>query len=155
MMRYITQRLRMLLPVLLLVFALGGQAVVPASALACGSANGGSATDQVKNGIDPGGSGSTTCSGTNGVKTAISAAVTVLSVVIGAAAVIMILVSGFRYITSGGDSNKVSAAKGALIYALVGLLIAALAQLLVHFVLHQANNAITPPATPPSKSKHS
>jgi hypothetical protein len=52
----------------------------------------------------------------------------------------MIIVAGLKYIASAGDSNKVSSAKSTLIYALVGVLIAALAQLLVHFVLHQASN---------------
>jgi hypothetical protein len=61
--------------------------------------------------------------------------VQILSILAGVAAVIMIIVSGFRYITSGGDPQKVAGAKNALIYALVGLIIAALAQVIVHFVL--------------------
>jgi Type IV secretion system pilin len=62
--------------------------------------------------------------------------VNILSIVVGAVAVIVVVYSGFRYITSGGDSNKVSAAKNTLIYALVGVAVAALAQTLIHFVLH-------------------
>jgi hypothetical protein len=139
-MKHIKQKLRTILPVLLLVFALGGQALVPAGAFACGSSTG-SSTARVINGADPGG---TDCSG-DGVDHVLQAAVTVLSFVIGAAAVIMIIVSGFRYITSGGDSNKVSGAKSTLIYALVGVFIAAIAQLLVHFALYQSNNAVNPP----------
>lgn len=60
------------------------------------------------------------------------------SVVIGAAAVIMILFGGFRYITSGGDSGRVGSAKNTLIYAIVGLIIVALAQVIVHYVIVQS-----------------
>lgn len=58
-----------------------------------------------------------------------------LSVIVGVIAVIMIIVGGFRYITSGGDSGNVSGAKNTLIYAIVGLIIVALAQFIVNFVL--------------------
>ncbi|MDB5169977.1 MAG: rane protein of unknown function [Candidatus Saccharibacteria bacterium] len=61
--------------------------------------------------------------------------VNILSVVVGVAAVIMIVVAGFKYITSGGDANNVAAAKKTIIYAIVGLIIVALAQFIVHFVL--------------------
>ena len=72
--------------------------------------------------------------------------VTTFSVVVGIVAVIMIIVGGFRYITSGGDSGKVGNAKNSLIYAIVGLIIVALAQLIVHFVLNQSSNITTAPA---------
>lgn len=61
--------------------------------------------------------------------------VNLLSFFVGLAAVIMIIVSGYKYVTAGGDSNKVSNAKNTLIYALIGLVVAALAQGLVKFVL--------------------
>ncbi len=58
-----------------------------------------------------------------------------ISVIVGVVAVIMIIYGGFRYITSGGDSAGVGAAKNTIIYALVGLIIVALAQVIVKFVL--------------------
>ena len=61
--------------------------------------------------------------------------VNILSVIVGVVAVIMIIVGGFRYITSGGDSGNVSSAKNTLIYAIVGLIIVALAHFILHFVL--------------------
>lgn len=61
--------------------------------------------------------------------------VNVFSVIVGIVAVIMIIWGGFRYITSGGDSGNVSAAKNIIIYALVGLVIVAFAQIIVRFVL--------------------
>ena len=65
------------------------------------------------------------------------------SIIVGAAAVIMIIYGGFRYITSGGESGRVGSAKNALLYAIIGLVIVALAQLIIHFVLNQANNVGT------------
>jgi Type IV secretion system pilin len=83
-----------------------------------------------------------TC-GTNAGQTTITSIVRVtvdiLSIIIGVAAVIMVMVAGFKYITSAGNSTNISSAKTTLIYALVGLFIAALAQFLVHFVLSAAS----------------
>ena len=66
--------------------------------------------------------------------------VNLFSIVVGAISVIMIIYGGFRYITSGGASEKVGEAKKTLIYAIIGLIVVALAQLIIHFVLNQANN---------------
>jgi len=66
----------------------------------------------------------------------------VMTVIIGLIAVIMIIVGGTKFITSGGDSGKVSSARSTLISAVVGLVIVALAQIVVQFVLKNA----TPPA---------
>lgn len=66
--------------------------------------------------------------------------VTLFSIIVGVVSILMIIYGGFRYITSGGDSGKVGNAKNTLIYAIVGLVIVALAQLIVHFVLNQASN---------------
>ncbi len=64
--------------------------------------------------------------------------VTMVSYIAGIAAIIMIIVAAIRYTTSGGDATRVSAAKSALIYALIGIAVAGLAQILVHFVLSSA-----------------
>ncbi|MBI5357899.1 hypothetical protein HZB74_03575 [Candidatus Saccharibacteria bacterium] len=61
--------------------------------------------------------------------------INIMSIIVGIAAVIMIIVSGFRYITSAGDSNQISSAKNTFIYAIVGLIVVALAQTIVKFVL--------------------
>ncbi len=75
----------------------------------------------------------------SGITEAAATVVNILSVVVGIAAIIMIIYSGFRYITSAGDTGRVTSAKNTLIYALIGLVIAGLAQFLVHFVLNQAS----------------
>ena len=63
----------------------------------------------------------------------------ILSIVVGLAAVIMVIIAGLKYITSGGDAEKVKGAKNTLIYALIGLVVVAFAQIIVHFVLTQVS----------------
>jgi hypothetical protein len=60
-------------------------------------------------------------------------------VIVGVAAVIMIIIGGFRYITSSGDSASVNSAKNTILYAIIGLVIVALAQVIVRFVLNQVS----------------
>jgi hypothetical protein len=83
------------------------------------------------------------CDG-SGVNNILSTVVSILSIVVGVAAIIMIIASGLKYVTSGGDSGKVASAKNTLIYALIGIAVAALAQFLVHFVLAQSSKATLP-----------
>lgn len=78
----------------------------------------------------------------SGVTKAVHAAVNILSFVVGIVAIIMIILAGFKYITSGGEAARVGNAKSTLIYAIIGLAIAALAQILVHFVLFQTHKAV-------------
>lgn len=59
----------------------------------------------------------------------------ILSAVVGVVAVIMIIYGGFRYVASGGKQESVTSAKNTILYAIVGLIIVALAQAIVHFVL--------------------
>ena len=77
--------------------------------------------------------------GTNNLNELLKQIINYFSIIVGVIAVIMIIVGGLRYITSGGESGKVGSAKTTIIYALVGLVVVALAQLIVHFVLGQAN----------------
>jgi vacuolar-type H+-ATPase subunit I/STV1 len=69
--------------------------------------------------------------------------INIFSVVVGIVAVIMIIVGGFRYITSGGDSGNVTGAKNTILYAIVGLVIVALAQFIVKFVLNKSTALTT------------
>lgn len=61
----------------------------------------------------------------------------VFSIIVGVLAVIMIIYGGARYVTSGGDSGKVGESKNTIIFALIGLVIVALAQFIVKFVLNR------------------
>lgn len=61
--------------------------------------------------------------------------VDIFSIVVGVVSVIMIIIGGFRYIISNGDSNGVQGAKNTILYAIVGLVIVLFAQVIVRFVL--------------------
>ena len=61
--------------------------------------------------------------------------VSLLSWAIGIVAIVMVLIAGYKYITSAGDSNRIASAKNTLIYAIIGLAIVALAQVVVHFAI--------------------
>ncbi len=69
------------------------------------------------------------------VNSLIADVINIFSLVVGVVSVIMIIIGGFRYITSGGDSSNVSNAKNTILYAIIGLVIVALAQFIVRFVL--------------------
>ena len=72
----------------------------------------------------------------------------VLLFIIGAVAVIMIIVGGLRYVTSNGDSNQVTAAKNTILYGVIGVIIALLAYAIVNFVISSfsTNNGNEPAA---------
>jgi hypothetical protein len=67
--------------------------------------------------------------------------VNLLSAIVGVVAVIMIIVGGFRYITSGGNDTSVTSAKNTILYAIIGLVVVALAQLIVRFTLSKLTNS--------------
>lgn len=89
--------------------------------------------------------GTATCqdpsASTSNLNTLIRRIINILSVIIGVIAVIMIIYAGFRYITSGGKQESVSAAKNTILYAVIGLVIVALAQVLVRFTLSKLTNS--------------
>jgi magnesium-transporting ATPase (P-type) len=64
--------------------------------------------------------------------------INILSSLVAVVAVIMIIVGGFRYVTSGGESSKVESAKSTIFNAIVGLVIAVFAQVIVRFVIYEA-----------------
>jgi hypothetical protein len=66
----------------------------------------------------------------------------IFSIIVGAVSVIMIIIGGFRYIVSGGESSNVSGAKNTIIFAIVGLVIVVLAQILVQFVLAKTSSSV-------------
>ena len=55
--------------------------------------------------------------------------------VIGAIAVIMIVIGGLRYVLSGGDSSQITAAKNTILYAIIGIIVAILAYAIIQFVI--------------------
>ncbi|HSX05971.1 MAG TPA: pilin [Candidatus Saccharimonadales bacterium] len=84
---------------------------------------------------------STTSNGTDKINSIITTVINIFSLVVGVVSVIMIIVGGFRYITSGGESSNISSAKNTIIYALIGLVVVALAQFIVQFVLNRVTQS--------------
>ena len=70
-----------------------------------------------------------------------SAALTVETIInailyiIGIVAVVMIVIGGFRYVVSSGDSSAVTSAKNTIMFAVIGLVVAGLAYTIVNFVI--------------------
>lgn len=60
--------------------------------------------------------------------------VNILLFIIGAIAVIMLIIGGIRYVVSGGDQTAVTGAKNTILYAIVGIVVAILAYAAVSFV---------------------
>jgi hypothetical protein len=77
-----------------------------------------------------------------GTKSIIQAAANIIALITGIAAVIMIIISGIRFITAGGttpgqrsgDPNAIKSAQATLTAAIVGLVIVALAWTITRFI---------------------
>jgi hypothetical protein len=127
------------------IAAIGVPALVPVAAFAATASTG---SNQVGSGLNCGANLDLSTAGETGSTCAtppadagsklnniLTLVVNIFSLIVGVVAVVMIIVGGLRYITSGGESSNVSTAKNTIIYAVVGLVVVALAQFIVHFVL--------------------
>lgn len=63
-----------------------------------------------------------------------STIVNVVLLLVGAIAVIMLIIGGVRYIVSGGDSNAVEGAKNTILYAIIGIVVVFLSFALINFL---------------------
>lgn len=72
---------------------------------------------------------------TNPILGAFRSVIDILSIIIGAASVIVIIISGLRMSLANGDSNTFASARSSLLYSVVGLAVAALAQVIVRIAL--------------------
>lgn len=92
---------------------------------------------------DPLGCGAETPGQTkNGNLTEIIKKVTnVLLFLVGAISVIMMIVGGFKYTTSGGAPDKVGAAKNTILYAVVGVIVSMTAYAIINFVITTFQNS--------------
>jgi len=71
--------------------------------------------------------------GVGGIFTTI---VNILLFIIGAIAVIMLIIGGIRYVVSGGDAAAITGAKNTILYAVIGIVVAILAYAIVNFVIN-------------------
>lgn len=69
------------------------------------------------------------------VQDIIKVVVNLLLYLTGTVAVIMVIFSGYQFVTAAGDVDKVKKAKGALLYSVIGIVIVTLAYTIVNFVL--------------------
>ncbi len=59
----------------------------------------------------------------------------ILIFIVGAVSVIMIVVGGIKYVTSGGETSSVESAKNTILYATVGLVITLVGYAIVNFII--------------------
>lgn len=64
-------------------------------------------------------------------------ATNLVAFLVGIASVIMIVVGGFKYITSAGDNNNITSAKNTILYAVIGLVVALVARTIVIFITNK------------------
>lgn len=143
------QKIKNYLTIVLSIFTLSLPFMLPVAVSASATCD--TITSGINNGVNNATSSKSTCGSTSlstGIKSIAVTVVNILSVVVGVVAIIMIIYGGFRYITSGGESGNVSGAKNTLLFAIVGLVIVALAQVIVHWVIGTSASigAGTPPA---------
>jgi hypothetical protein len=72
--------------------------------------------------------------GNNGI---LVKAIQLIDLLIGIVAVIVIIIAGLQFIISSGDAGKVSKAKETILYAVVGLAVAVVAQGIIVFVVQK------------------
>lgn len=58
-----------------------------------------------------------------------------LSYITGAAAVIIIIFAGIKFVLAGGDPNSIKTARNAVLYALIGLMVFAISQGIVRLMI--------------------
>lgn len=75
--------------------------------------------------------------GGNPVIKALRVTISIMSFVIGLTAVIMLIIGAISMSTSGGDPQKVANARNTILYALIGVVVAVIAQTIVAFVLNK------------------
>ena len=55
--------------------------------------------------------------------------------IVGMICVVVIILGGIQYMTSAGDAGKVKKAKDTILYGIIGLIVVALAAVIVNFVI--------------------
>ena len=97
----------------------------------------GSVSAQVSKGIDTATTSEMKGKSIDGKDGLIKTVVNVLLWAVGILSVIMIIFSGFRYITSAGDASKTKSAQSTLTYSVVGLIVAIMAYAIVNMVINR------------------
>lgn len=127
-------KLRNFMLATLVTMGLGAAPLVFASssAYAAPAAQTNNVTENVKNGLK-----ATGASNNKTLQQNIKTVVNVILFLLGAIAVIMVILGGVRYVLSNGEASQVTAAKNTILYAVIGLIVALLAYAIVNFVVDQ------------------
>lgn len=72
-----------------------------------------------------------------GISTLMGSIIGILVFIVGVISVIMVIVGGYQYIFSGGDSQKAASARNTLIYSLIGVTIAIFAGPILAWILQR------------------
>lgn len=72
---------------------------------------------------------------TNKLPGVVNTIVNTLLFILAAVSVVVIIIAGITYTTSGGDATLVAKAKNTLLYAVVGLIVAIMAYAIVNYVI--------------------
>jgi small-conductance mechanosensitive channel len=110
------------------VLSVAGTSVLPSSSVYAGDVD---PTKQAREGLTAVGGGGEK----NQLRPQLKTVINVLLFIVGAVSVIMIVIGGFKYVISNGDSTAVASAKNTILYAVIGLVVALLAFAIVNFVL--------------------
>lgn len=69
------------------------------------------------------------------LNTTIQNGIDLISIIVGIISVVVLIIGGIKFVTSEGDSAKVTSARNTILYAIVGLILVAFAQIIVKFVI--------------------
>lgn len=133
----------MLVPALALTLSFVTPSVTSASSISDNANNAAGGCDNIEGGPAAGAacakpaSGATELFGEGGIFITIT---NILLFIIGAIAVVMLIIGGIRYVVSSGDQNAVTSAKNTILYAIIGIVVAFLAYAAVNFVTAQLDN---------------
>jgi cytochrome bd-type quinol oxidase subunit 2 len=138
----LNMKTKIIIPLIALLASWGLGPIQSAIALDCSSQNL-TAQESIQCGTNgASGNNQNADTATKRVNSTIDIVVNVLSAIVGVIAVIMIVFGGFRYITSAGNAEKAKTARNVILYAVIGLVIVALAQVIVKFTLNEATKPL-------------
>ncbi len=131
------RRFKLLLLAPIFLVSLGAAPAVVIAAVDCSAPT--TPADAIQCGANTAAGVPSDASPSKSLDTTITNAINLLSLAVGVVAVIMVIIGGLRYTTSGGNQEKVKGAKNTIIYAAIGLIVVALAQIIVRFVINQSS----------------
>ena len=93
-------------------------------------------TNAVCNGVQIAG-GDCSVDANTKVSSLLTKIINIMSWIVGIASIIVIILGGLWFVTAGGSSEKVSKARNTVLFALIGLVVVLIAQVLVRFVINK------------------